>query len=337
MPADSATAPVGAYLRRWWQSPLARKVLLAVVTLGLLAAVWVIFLPTPDHSTIIGAADAFGWWAPALAVAVYVVSVQFCAPTTALNATFGIAFGMVHGTLLAWGAGVLSALVGFYISRGIAACRRNATDATSSSADRPGPSAGQAGLSTDPGHLANQVGYGLDSAGHNPDHTEKGTPGNQARGNLALRAALRLLDDHPAATVAGIRGVGIAPFSPTNYTLGLTRVSWLRYAIGTGVGILPGVTANVAMGAYSTSPTSWQLWAGIAVTGAIFVIGARAAKQATAREVATTSILAVPPISSQTPHSASGPVLGAASAAPTSTESAPPPQESSSPGDARRR
>lgn len=248
------TAPIAAVLRHVRRSPLTPKILLATAILGACAAAWAFFLPIPDTDTINNTVNNLRGWAPVLALICYVLAVQVCAPTTALNAALGVAFGMVYGTLLAWLGGVLSALLGFFVARYLAA-RRTMTAATTP--DRP----------------------------------------------LALRAVSRLLDDHPTAAVAGVRAIGIAPFAPTNYALGLTNVSVVRFTIGTAIGIAPGVIANTAMGAYSTSPTSWQLWAGILFTGVLLVVGGKAAARAAAREKAAgpTQPPPVPPDSATAP------------------------------------
>jgi uncharacterized membrane protein YdjX (TVP38/TMEM64 family) len=56
--------------------------------------------------------------------------------------------------------------------------------------------------------------------------------------------------------VVGIRLVPLLPFTALNYLCGLTAVRTRDYVAGTAVGILPGATAYVAIGAFGAEPGS---------------------------------------------------------------------------------
>ncbi|MGQ0573627.1 MAG: TVP38/TMEM64 family protein [Pseudonocardia sp.] len=56
--------------------------------------------------------------------------------------------------------------------------------------------------------------------------------------------------------VIGVRLVPLLPFNALNYLCGLTAVRTRDYIAGTAVGILPGATAYVAIGAFGAQPGS---------------------------------------------------------------------------------
>lgn len=64
---------------------------------------------------------------------------------------------------------------------------------------------------------------------------------------------LKLLDEelkeHGLRTVIFLRLVPLFPFDIVNFGLGLTSVSFRKYVIGTAVGVLPGLTAYIFLGA----------------------------------------------------------------------------------------
>ncbi|RZT83852.1 putative membrane protein YdjX (TVP38/TMEM64 family) [Pseudonocardia sediminis] len=63
--------------------------------------------------------------------------------------------------------------------------------------------------------------------------------------------------------VVGVRLVPLLPFTALNYACGLTAVRLRDYAAGTVLGILPGATAYVAIGAYGASPGSVPFLLGV--------------------------------------------------------------------------
>lgn len=64
---------------------------------------------------------------------------------------------------------------------------------------------------------------------------------------------LQLLDDelheHGLRTVIFLRLVPLFPFDVVNFGLGLTAVKFKQYVIGTAVGVIPGLTAYIFLGA----------------------------------------------------------------------------------------
>jgi uncharacterized membrane protein YdjX (TVP38/TMEM64 family) len=57
--------------------------------------------------------------------------------------------------------------------------------------------------------------------------------------------------------VLAVRLVPVLPFTAINYAAGLTAIRTQDYIVGTALGIIPGIIAFVALGAYGTSPASW--------------------------------------------------------------------------------
>ncbi|MEO6998539.1 MAG: TVP38/TMEM64 family protein [Terracoccus sp.] len=84
---------------------------------------------------------------------------------------------------------------------------------------------------------------------------------------------VRRLDDsvraHGFGTVLVARLVPLLPFSTLNYAFGLTSVTARSYVLATAVGIVPGTTLFVTVGAYGTRPGSWPFV--IAVVGLVLL------------------------------------------------------------------
>ncbi len=57
------------------------------------------------------------------------------------------------------------------------------------------------------------------------------------------------LQEHGLRTVIFLRLVPLFPFDSVNFGLGLTSVSWRQYALGTAIGVIPGLTAYIFLGA----------------------------------------------------------------------------------------
>jgi uncharacterized membrane protein YdjX (TVP38/TMEM64 family) len=73
-------------------------------------------------------------------------------------------------------------------------------------------------------------------------------------GDLILKfKKLRLIDseltEHGLRTVIFLRLVPLFPFDVVNFGLGLTSVRFKEYVVGTAVGVLPGLTAYIFLGA----------------------------------------------------------------------------------------
>lgn len=88
-----------------------------------------------------------------------------------------------------------------------------------------------------------------------------------------------LLDRRAFTTILGLRLVPLVPFTALNYVAGLTGVSWGAYTLATMLGILPGVSVSVVLGAESRSPGSWPFLATLAAlvvfSGSAFVVSRR--------------------------------------------------------------
>lgn len=73
--------------------------------------------------------------------------------------------------------------------------------------------------------------------------------------------------------VLGARLVPVVPFTLVNYASGLGPVRFTHYLSGTALGIIPGTVAYVALGAYGTSPSSWQFVVAVAALAALTLGG----------------------------------------------------------------
>lgn len=74
--------------------------------------------------------------------------------------------------------------------------------------------------------------------------------------NARLRKLDELLRRRGLLAVIGLRLVPLLPFNVLNYACGLAAVRWRDYLVGTVIGILPGATAYVAIGAFGAEPGS---------------------------------------------------------------------------------
>lgn len=89
---------------------------------------------------------------------------------------------------------------------------------------------------------------------------------------------LARLDDlvlrHGTLAVLVARLIPVVPFTAVNYGSGLTAVRFGPYLLATGVGILPGTVAYVAVGAYGAEPGGWQFLSAAGALLALSVGGA---------------------------------------------------------------
>ena len=69
-----------------------------------------------------------------------------------------------------------------------------------------------------------------------------------------LHRVEQLLGNHGLAAVVAVRLVPLVPFIAINYGAGLSAVSRRDYVLGTMVGMVPGIVAYCAVGAYGTDP-----------------------------------------------------------------------------------
>lgn len=68
-----------------------------------------------------------------------------------------------------------------------------------------------------------------------------------------------LLDRHGIAAMIGLRLIPLVPFTALNYAAGLTSITTWRYVLATAVGITPGASLYVALGAAGRQPGSWPI------------------------------------------------------------------------------
>lgn len=88
-----------------------------------------------------------------------------------------------------------------------------------------------------------------------------------------LRRLDALLRRRGVLAVIGLRLVPLLPFSPLNYLCGLTAVRLRDYVPGTAIGILPGATAYVAIGAFGAEPGSLPFLLAVGGLGVLSVGG----------------------------------------------------------------
>lgn len=87
------------------------------------------------------------------------------------------------------------------------------------------------------------------------------------------------------------RLIPVVPFNALNYLSGLTAVPPASYLAATALGILPGTTAYVAVGAYGSEPGSWPFLTALGallLLTAVGIIGSRRrSRRTSAAEVST--------------------------------------------------
>lgn len=98
-----------------------------------------------------------------------------------------------------------------------------------------------------------------------------------AGGHLARLDAL--VTRYGFAAIVLVRLIPLIPFTVINYAAGLTSIGFRPYALATVVGIIPGTLAYVALGAFGTSPTSWEFLLAIVVFAALTVGGVLVARR----------------------------------------------------------
>lgn len=100
-----------------------------------------------------------------------------------------------------------------------------------------------------------------------------------------LRRLDALLRRRGLLAVIGVRLVPLLPFTPLNYACGLSAVRPRDYVVGTAVGILPGATAYVTIGAYGATPGSVPFLVALGGLGVLAVAGAVVARRRRQRPV----------------------------------------------------
>lgn len=94
-----------------------------------------------------------------------------------------------------------------------------------------------------------------------------------------LRRLDALLRRRGLVAVIGVRLVPLLPFNALNYACGLTSVRITDYVLGTAVGILPGATAYVTIGAYGATPGSVPFLVALGGLGVLTVGGIAVARR----------------------------------------------------------
>jgi len=84
-----------------------------------------------------------------------------------------------------------------------------------------------------------------------------GRDGIRRLAGVRLEKLDALVLNHGLVAVLIARLIPVVPFTAVNYGSGLTAVRFPAYLLATGVGILPGTVAYVAVGAYGADPGSW--------------------------------------------------------------------------------
>lgn len=97
-----------------------------------------------------------------------------------------------------------------------------------------------------------------------------------------LQTLDRYLNRRGFWAVLAARLVPIVPFTALNYLSGLTAVRLSNYFLATVIGILPGTTAYVAVGAYGNKPGSLPFLAAIGALLVLTVVGLVVSRRRTA-------------------------------------------------------
>lgn len=92
-------------------------------------------------------------------------------------------------------------------------------------------------------------------------------------GNARVRRLDAAVRAHGFSTVLVARLVPLVPFSTANYAFGLTGVSRRDHALATAIGIVPGTSVYVAVGAFGTQPGSWPFLLALAGLVLLSLIG----------------------------------------------------------------
>lgn len=91
-----------------------------------------------------------------------------------------------------------------------------------------------------------------------------------------VAAVDELLSRRGLVAVIGVRMIPIIPFTAINYASGLTALRRRDYLLGTAIGMLPGIAAYVAIGAFGFD-LDWPFWVALGALGLLTVGGGVAA------------------------------------------------------------
>lgn len=87
-----------------------------------------------------------------------------------------------------------------------------------------------------------------------------------------VAAVDELLSRRGLVAVIGVRLVPVIPFTAINYASGLTALRRRDYLLGTAIGMLPGIAAYVAIGAFGFE-LDWPFWVALGALGLLTVGG----------------------------------------------------------------
>ncbi len=83
---------------------------------------------------------------------------------------------------------------------------------------------------------------------------------------------------HGLIGIVALRLVPLVPYTALNYLAGLSALRWSHYLIGSTLGMLPGTTALVLLGAYGGEPRSWPFLAGAGLLVLLTALGVLAVR-----------------------------------------------------------
>lgn len=81
-----------------------------------------------------------------------------------------------------------------------------------------------------------------------------------------------LLTERGLPAVIAVRLIPVIPFTAINYASGLTGLRTRDYLLGTAIGMLPGIAAYVAIGAYGVE-LDGRLWIAVGALGGLSLAG----------------------------------------------------------------
>ena len=237
------------------------------------STVWAGVRSLPDPRWLPPLLARAGWLAPVVFVAAFVPVTLLGVPRTVLTVTAGWVFGAWTGALLAWGAGVLAACVGYELARALTASRGTAGGTLGAAGPLDGVPEGPTVASPGRGR-ARPGGIG---------------PGWRAVGHWLVALAQRVeRESSPRSGLLGVvsaRLVPVLPFALVNYGCGALRVPRRLFVLGSGIGLLPGACAYAAVGAGLSAPGKLQVVTvvAVAVVGVV-AVGAAIVKRRRRRE-----------------------------------------------------
>lgn len=87
-----------------------------------------------------------------------------------------------------------------------------------------------------------------------------------------VAAVDELLSRRGLVAVIGVRMIPVIPFTAINYASGLTGLRRRDYLLGTAIGMLPGIAAYVAIGAFGFN-LDWPFWVALGALGLLTAAG----------------------------------------------------------------